>query len=51
VADPGRRLGGRIGTSQPWSIQFWMGGFDVDALTGYVRGTLTVPFAPDAPSS
>ena len=50
ATDRHHRLGGRVGTSQPWSIQFWMGGFDVDALTGYVRGTLTLPFAPD-PSS
>ena len=44
VADPEGRLGGVVGTSQPWSVQFWMGGFDVDALTGYMMGSLTVPF-------
>ena len=46
VSDPKQRLGGRIGTSQQWSIKFWMGGFDVDALTGFVKGALVVPFAP-----
>ena len=47
VRDPERRLKGVIGTSQPWSINFWMGGFDVDALTGYMMGTLLVPFHAD----
>jgi hypothetical protein len=27
----------------PWSIQFWMGGWDADALCGFVRGTVTIP--------
>jgi hypothetical protein len=45
VKDPEHRLGGRIGTSQQWSIKFWMGGFDVDTLTAFVKGTLVVPFA------
>jgi hypothetical protein len=44
VQDPQHKLGGRIGTSQPWSISFWMGGYDVDSLVGYMMGTLTVPF-------
>jgi hypothetical protein len=44
VADPEGRLGGRPGTSQFWSVAFWMGGYDVDALCGYLRGTLSVPF-------
>jgi hypothetical protein len=44
VHDPESRLGGRIGTSQQWSIQFWMGGFDVDTMTAFVKGTLSVPF-------
>lgn len=29
--------------TQPWPLQFWMGGFDGDALTAYVRGTWNVP--------
>jgi hypothetical protein len=44
VVDPDRRLGGRPGTSQVWPVAFWMGGYDVDALCGYMRGTLSVPF-------
>jgi len=44
VADPERRLGGGIGTSMPWPLTFWMGGYDVDALCGYMRGILSVPF-------
>ena len=46
VRDPKQRLPGHIGTSQQWSIKFWMGGFDVDTLTAFVKGTLVVPFVP-----
>lgn len=28
--------------TQPWPLAFWMGGWDGDALTGYVKGTWTV---------
>ncbi len=24
--------------SQPWRLRFWMGGWDGDALCGYLRG-------------
>ncbi|GAC1359528.1 MAG: hypothetical protein NVSMB42_18840 [Herpetosiphon sp.] len=44
VLDPKERLGGKIGLSQDWPLQFWMGGFDVDTLCGYMRGTLAVTF-------
>lgn len=29
--------------TQPWPLAFWMGGWDGDALTAYVKGTWTVP--------
>ncbi len=29
----------------PWNISFWMGGWDGDALCGYVKGTWTIPLA------
>ena len=29
--------------SQPWNLGFWMGGWDGDALCGYVQGTWTIP--------
>jgi hypothetical protein len=44
VVDPDDRLGGEVGRSQVWPIEFWLGGYDVDALCGYMRGDLTVPF-------
>jgi hypothetical protein len=44
VDDKDGKLGGRVGTSQPWAVNWWMGGFDVDSLTGYMMGTLVVPF-------
>ena len=45
VLDPAGALGGTVGTSQVWSLTMWWGGYDVDTLCGYVRGTLSVPFA------
>jgi hypothetical protein len=39
-------LGGIIGTLPPWPIEFWVGGWDADALCGYMRGRLQVPFRP-----
>lgn len=29
--------------SLPWNVSFWMGGWDGDALCGYVKGTWTIP--------
>ncbi len=46
VEDPHGTLGGTIGTSQPWPLQFWLGGYDVDSLCGYMRGQLSLPFLP-----
>jgi hypothetical protein len=45
--------GGSVGTvaglsgidvNTPWPVTFWFGGFDGDLMTGYMRGTLTLPF-------
>ena len=47
VVDDTDVLGGTVGTSQPWGLTMWWGGYDVDTLCGYVRGTLTVPFVAD----
>lgn len=38
------RLGGTVDVSREWPIEFWMGAWDADALCGYMRGMLTVPF-------
>lgn len=46
VDDPQGRLGGVVGTSQPWPLTFWMGGYDCDSLFCYMRGTLSLPFFP-----
>ena len=37
------RFGGEIEIERPWPIEFWVGGWDADALTGYMRGTLQIP--------
>jgi hypothetical protein len=47
VEDPAQRLRGEVGRSQLWQVAFWLGGYDVDALCGYMSGTLTIPFHPD----
>lgn len=46
VDESSGQMGGRIGVSQPWAVDFWVGGFDVDTCMGYMKGTLTVPFHP-----
>jgi hypothetical protein len=48
VEDPGKKLGGRVGTSQVWPLVMWWGGYDVDTMCGYVKGTLSVPFVASA---
>jgi hypothetical protein len=51
VDESGGRLGGQIGVSQPWFVNFWVGGFDVDTLTGWMKGVLQVPFHPGPPAA
>jgi hypothetical protein len=41
-------LGGTVDTRLPWGITYWFGGWDGDLLSGYMRGTLSVPFQPEA---
>jgi hypothetical protein len=46
VADPHGRLAGAHGDidhTQDWPIAFWMGAWDSDTLSGYVRGMLSIP--------
>lgn len=35
---------GKVDRRQPWHVAFWFGGWDGDLLTGYLRGTLSMPF-------
>lgn len=50
IDDPKNKLRGTIGTSMDWPLTFWMGGFDVDSLFGYVSGVWQLPFKPDVPA-
>lgn len=34
---------GRVMVEEPWSIDFWMGGWDPDAMSGYMSGALKIP--------
>jgi hypothetical protein len=38
------KLMGKIESSKPWQVNFWMGGFDGDLMRGYMRGSLNIPF-------
>jgi hypothetical protein len=38
-------LGGPPDTKANWPIEFWFGAWDPDALSGFIRGFLGVPFA------
>lgn len=35
-----------IRTDVPWDIQYYIGGFDGDLMTGLITGTLTLPYTP-----
>ena len=48
VIDEGDVLDGTIGTSPTWPVRFWVGAWDADALCGYMRGDLQVPFRPSS---
>jgi hypothetical protein len=47
VSDPQGRLRGRADLEHPWSTSFWFGGWDGDLLTGYMQGSLALPFEPE----
>jgi hypothetical protein len=40
------KLGGQADTGHPWPVTYWFGGWDGDLLTGYMAGTLGIPFLP-----
>ncbi len=43
------RLGGRIDTTTPWVVSFWMGAWDPDVMCCYFEGSLQIPYAPTQP--
>jgi hypothetical protein len=43
VEDPEGRLPDGVDMDQPWTIDFWMGGWDPDAACGFMRGYLAIP--------
>ena len=34
---------GSVDTVAPWPLEFWLGGWDADALCGFMQGTLQIP--------
>ena len=45
TGDQERLLGGKLDTTSPWSINFWMGGWDPDSLCAWMQGSVTAPYA------
>jgi hypothetical protein len=43
LEDPNHQL--TFEPNRPWAVDFWMGGWDTDALSGYLCGFLSIPFA------
>jgi hypothetical protein len=43
VENPEGRLGERIDLDRPWTMEFWMGGWDPDAMCAFMQGYLSVP--------
>ncbi len=52
VNDPDGWLPGTptVNPDLPWPLEFWFGGWDPDALCGYMEGYLGIPFA-DSPAA
>jgi len=46
TGDQKKKLNGKLlsGTKNPWSIGFWIGAWDPDALSAYVLGALEIPY-------
>jgi hypothetical protein len=42
VEDPEGWLGGEADPALPWPIDFWLGGWDSDAFSGYMKGAVGV---------
>jgi hypothetical protein len=47
IEDAKNLLNGEIGASMDWPLKFWMGGYDVDTMCNYMRGSLSLPFYPN----
>lgn len=43
IEDPEGRLPDGVDVDKPWTIDFWMGGWDPDAACGFMRGYLAIP--------
>jgi hypothetical protein len=39
-------LDGCVIKDQPWTVNYWFGGWDGDLLVGYMAGALNIPFVP-----
>jgi hypothetical protein len=48
VEDPRNLLGGTVDCVHSWPVTFWFGSWDGDLLIGWMQGSLSLPFQPDA---
>jgi hypothetical protein len=43
ITDPDGWISSHVASDVPWTVTFWLGAWDADALCGYARGTLRLP--------
>ena len=43
VEDPNSQLGEHIDLNRPWLVEFWMGGWDPDAMCAFMQGYVSIP--------
>ena len=43
VEDPNSQLGELIDLNRPWLVEFWMGGWDPDAMCAFMQGYVSIP--------
>jgi hypothetical protein len=41
-------FGGKLDPNAPWSVAFWIGAWDPDALCAFMEGSLSIPYAAAA---
>ena len=43
VEDPDGRFGERIDLVRPWLVEFWMDGWNPNAMCGFMQGYVSIP--------
>jgi hypothetical protein len=45
VDGPDADFGGKLDVVSPWTVSFWIGAWDPDALCAFMEGSLSIPYA------